>query len=384
MRYLLPFIALLVLLPIQLMAAGPKELAVIDRGLWPYVTDTPARFDQASRLEIIAFAHQLQAQSLEPDTVVEFVGRKTINMDSVHHWVADVKQRLTDNFRSASVLCGEGDDLLCFARSVDWQQLAEISASPQLPSELLPWWEAAARFYRIYLYEQMRLAALNPQISSEIATLDQRELLGYELPDRQFLFTFDDGPTPSGGNSDRLISMLRAQGINATFFMLGERLEQRLAKQPGSELMAIYQDMCPASHGYVHKSHARLDNWQESVAKTRKLIEQAFPTLKGNVIAFRPPYGQRVPDAAALLAPQHEEVVLWNIDSQDWNRKISAEQTVDRVQTLMLLWRRGMILFHDIHAKAQTAVPALVKQNANTGVDWLDCHSLEHFTSASL
>ncbi len=384
MRHLLPFIALLVLLPIQLMAAGPKELAVIDRGLWPYATDTPARFDQASRLEIIAFAHQLQAQSLEPDTVAEFVGRKTINMDSVHHWVADVKQRLTDNFHLASVLCAEGDDLFCFARSVDWQQLAEISASPQLPSELLPWWEAAARFYRIYLYEQMRLAALNPQISSEIATLDQRELLGYEQPDRQFLFTFDDGPTPSGGNSDRLISMLRAQGINAAFFMLGERLEQRLAKQPGSELMAVYQDMCPASHGYVHKSHARLDNWQESVAKTRKLLEQAFPTLKGNVIAFRPPYGQRVPEAAALLEPEHEEVVLWNIDSQDWNRKISAEQTVDRVQTLMLLWRRGMILFHDIHAKAQTAVPALVKQNANTGVDWLDCHNLEYFKSASL
>jgi len=68
--------------------------------------------------------------------------------------------------------------------------------------------------------------------------------------------------------------------------------------------------------------------------------------------------------------------MLWNIDSQDWSKKVGAEAAAQRVQTLMLLWRRGIILFHDTHAKAAQAVPALLKANQHNGVQWLDCRTL--------
>jgi hypothetical protein len=41
--------------------------------------------------------------------------------------------------------------------------------------------------------------------------------------------------------------------------------------------------------------------------------------------------------------------------------------------TLMLLWRRGVILFHDIHPKALVAVPWLLDHTRQTGVVWQDC-----------
>ena len=76
-----------------------------------------------------------------------------------------------------------------------------------------------------------------------------------------------------------------------------------------------------------------------------------------------------------MLTANGLTVVLWNIDSQDWNAKISAQQSANRVMSLMLLWRRGLILFHDIHPKAQLAVPWLLEKTRASGITWDDCRS---------
>jgi len=43
------------------------------------------------------------------------------------------------------------------------------------------------------------------------------------------------------------------------------------------------------------------------------------------------------------------------------------------VMTLMLLWRRGVIVFHDTQDKARTALPWLLKQTAESGIGWQGC-----------
>ncbi|MNP74939.1 hypothetical protein D3C76_1718970 [compost metagenome] len=70
-------------------------------------------------------------------------------------------------------------------------------------------------------------------------------------------------------------------------------------------------------------------------------------------------------------------MALWDIDSLDSNAQVTAEQSGQRVLTLMLLWRRGLIAFHDAQAKAQVAVPWLLQQTAQSGIGWEDC---EKFT----
>jgi peptidoglycan/xylan/chitin deacetylase (PgdA/CDA1 family) len=90
---------------------------------------------------------------------------------------------------------------------------------------------------------------------------------------------------------------------------------------------------------------------------------------------FRPPYGQRRSDSASFFREHGLTVALWNIDSQDWNPTVRADEAANRVLTLMLLWRRGVILFHDMHPKANTAVPWLLGQTRQSGIVWDDCRT---------
>ncbi|MFP3519600.1 polysaccharide deacetylase family protein, partial [Pseudomonas sp. SIMBA_077] len=84
------------------------------------------------------------------------------------------------------------------------------------------WGEASGQFHQQYLNEQLRLAALFPAVSSEIQRMDPAERLGDELADRQFLLTFDDGPSLRDGPTDQLIEVLRAYDLHSLFFVLGD------------------------------------------------------------------------------------------------------------------------------------------------------------------
>jgi peptidoglycan/xylan/chitin deacetylase (PgdA/CDA1 family) len=115
-------------------------------------------------------------------------------------------------------------------------------------------------------------------------------------------------------------------------------------------------------------------NWQESVAYTNDLLRRTFPALADATVLWRPPYGRRTADAAKILAAKKSRVVLWNLDSQDWNPKMDPAMITDPMISLMLLWRRGILLFHDVHPKATAVVPALVRA-FGAAVSWQDCHA---------
>jgi hypothetical protein len=44
--------------------------------------------------------------------------------------------------------------------------------------------------------------------------------------------------------------------------------------------------------------------------------------------------------------------------------------------SLMLLWRRGFMLFHDFYPRARMVVPRLVSWSAHDGIEWVDCHKI--------
>ena len=68
-------------------------------------------------------------------------------------------------------------------------------------------------------------------------------------------------------------------------------------------------------------------------------------------------------------------MALWQIDSQDWSNKVGAEASGQRVLTLMLLWRRGVLLFHDVHRKAEGGLPWLLQATHGVPLQWQDCRS---------
>jgi peptidoglycan-N-acetylglucosamine deacetylase len=371
-RIFLPAV-LLVFAAGSLHAAGPSEVAAGDRSFWPQPIQSNESFDLASRAELLSFGKALaDSEQLDDPTLQQRLQTKSFDHDSIQRARALYWQRLTANYQLAAAHCGS-QQLFCAPvhNEADFKRAAAaFTAPPQ--ATYRAWFDQAGNFHRIYLYELLRLAALFPHTTSEVMTFSNQEIDGSKLGDREFLLSFDDGPTRAGGSTDKMLDILHNLHVNATFFTLGGQLQARLQQTSPTAVAAIYQGMCVGAHGWEHHSHQFWPQWQDSVTRTIALVHDNVPN--SYVPLFRPPYGQRLPDSGNFFAQQGLHVALWNIDSQDWNAKVDADEVKQRVLSLMLLWRHGIILFHDIHTKAQVALPWLQDQLQGSGVEWLDCH----------
>lgn len=358
-------------------AAGPDAVARSNRSLWPDAIGSPAGFDRASRAELLAFAHQLAStEGLNDEAWRARLHLKEIETAHLNKIRGSLWQRLAQNYTAASARCSSGEPFCPVAKDVDSFKRASNAFGAPGDERYRPWYENAAIFHRIYLDEMLRLAALFPRISSEDDTFDDTvEFTGSEFPDLQFFLTFDDGPSAAGGNTEKLLAVLRQARLNATFFVLGNNLEARKNDSRGSTIDHLYTDMCVGMHGWEHKSHSNWTQWQDSVIRTTELVHNQLAAEFTPL--FRPPYGQRKADSGAFFSDHHLQVALWNIDSQDWNGMVSGDEAGQRVLTLMLLWRHGVILFHDIHSKAQIAVPYLLAQTHGSSVKWAECRELQ-------
>ncbi|POA29109.1 MULTISPECIES: polysaccharide deacetylase family protein [unclassified Pseudomonas] len=354
-------------------AVGAAVFATIDRGGWPGSLATEAGFDTASRAEMLMFGKALLAsEALDENALKQRLGLKQVEFKSVEQVRQRFWDRLLSNYRSASQNCEA--ELFCpQVRGLDDLRQQAASFTGEVVPAYAAWASVSRVFHEQYLNEQLRLAALFPRISSEIERFDSAELTGDELADRQFLLTFDDGPSGIDKHTDTVANVLRANDLHGVFFVLGEPFQARLRQSSPDKMRELYRGQCVALHGWEHKSHSAWSEWQSSINRSVTLVRGTVPDDYQSL--FRPPYGQRRSDSAGFFKAQGLKVMLWGIDSQDWSKQINADAATQRVQTLMLLWRRGIILFHDIHDKAPKAVPALIAANQRNGVKWVDCRA---------
>lgn len=336
-----------------------NTFATIDRSQLTDVSlSSDTDFDLASQKELLTFAHLLlKSEQLSIDDFASKLSLSTqrINMQSIKQVTDKFWQLLLSNYQLAS------------------QQTLTLNEFRNHVGNYTPD-SIREQFHQTYLYEQLRLAALFPKVSSEIAVFSDDEIQGQQLADKTFIFTFDDGPSQVNSNTDKLLAVLEQHNTSAVFFVLGEKFSDRLKKSSADQLKRLYQNQCVASHGWTHKSHASWNDWQKSILDTQTLLQKDVGEYYAPL--FRPPYGQRKADSDEFFNQQQIKVMLWNIDSQDWSSSITSQQAGDRVLTLMLLWRKGIILFHDIHAKAQIAVPTILDSTKQANIDWLNCREL--------
>lgn len=352
--------------------AAPNAPATLDRNTWPEPLNSPALFDVASRAEILAFAHALLiSEGLDESALKKRLGLKVINMDAIETFRQRLWQRLLANYTIALQSCDQ-DASFCYYVD-DLSSLREQAGKFAVADDsfYVKWAEPSAEFHRRYLDEQLRMVALSPNISSEVELLGDHEFNGQNMHDRLFMLTFDSGPTST---TDWLTDYLRKQSISATFFVLGNRLQARLDKTSEQALRALYKGQCVGVQGWEYRAHSHWQPWQDSVLRSTALVKQ---TLAQNYVPlFRPPYGQRRADSGAFFEAQGLRVALWSIDSQDLTGSLTAEQSAHRVLSLMLLWRHGVIVFHDNQDKVRSALPWLLEATAQSGLGWEDCEAM--------
>jgi len=148
--------------------------------------------------------------------------------------------------------------------------------------------------------------------------------------------TFDDGPHPK--NTPRLLDMLRARNIKATFYVIGENVK----RYPALTRRIVAEGHEIGNHTWTHANLKKLSDQgiRRELDRTKSII---ISTTGVQPRTMRPPYG-------ALFQRQREMIfreygyptILWAVDPQDLNSTRNG----------------SIVLAHDLHAPTITAMPA--------------------------
>jgi peptidoglycan-N-acetylglucosamine deacetylase len=158
--------------------------------------------------------------------------------------------------------------------------------------------------------------------------------------------TFDNGPDPDV--TPVVLDTLRAHGINATFFVLGEKLRDRrkLSERAHAEGHWIgnhtYNHLVPL--GAMPERGIAVDE----IVQTQELIGDLSHPRR----FFRPFGGGGVLDRRLLNREAFEHLregrytcVLWNVVPQDW---AYPEGWVERALTLCFAKEHALLVLHDL------------------------------------
>ena len=186
---------------------------------------------------------------------------------------------------------------------------------------------------------------------------------GGELPGKKLALTFDDGPSAEW--TPKILDILKAKGVHATFFIIGENG----AANPRLVQRALAEGHDLGNHTFTHPN---LGETPDSVAgielnATQRLIE----ALTGHSTRlFRPPYfGDAEPSTAQEIAPMEVAehlgylTVGLKVDPDDWQAKVTPDEIVKTVvaeATNPDPEKRGqVILLHDGGGERWRTVEAL-------------------------
>jgi peptidoglycan/xylan/chitin deacetylase (PgdA/CDA1 family) len=161
--------------------------------------------------------------------------------------------------------------------------------------------------------------------------------------------TFDDGPHPS--HTPRLLDLLKARNIKATFFVVGPnaKAHPQILKRMVAEGHEI------ANHTWSHCDITKVsaDTLRRELDDTRDAIVAATGVPPRT---FRPPYGASSSSLKTLIKSEYGyPSIYWSVDPEDWKRpgvSVVADRLVSGARN------GGILLAHDIHQPTIDAMPS--------------------------
>jgi glycosyltransferase involved in cell wall biosynthesis/peptidoglycan/xylan/chitin deacetylase (PgdA/CDA1 family) len=162
--------------------------------------------------------------------------------------------------------------------------------------------------------------------------------------------TFDDGPIE--GYTSRILDVLGAAGVKATFFLVGERVQAR----PDLVERIVAEGHELANHSYSHPHFDRL-----GFAAALDEVDRTAAAL-GRFAApapfFRPPRGAVCLSAAAAAWRRGLSLAYWNVDLKDF-RASDPLEVIASLQRSRLA-AGDVVLYHGNSEAAVEALPAVL------------------------
>lgn len=166
---------------------------------------------------------------------------------------------------------------------------------------------------------------------------------------RRIALTFDDGPDPV--RTPALLDALRELGVTATFFLVGKQVDAH----PELAARIVREGHEIGNHTYNHRYLPLARS--HSVAAEIAATDEAIVRATGMVPALaRPPYGGRSPRNVRVFARSGKQLVLWDVNSNDW-KGAAAEEVARRVVERT---RPGsIILMHEAREGGEVSIEAV-------------------------
>lgn len=165
--------------------------------------------------------------------------------------------------------------------------------------------------------------------------------------------TFDDGPYPKV--TGHILDVLEKNGVCATFFVLGSRIE-------GHEDMLTRMDELGCEIGNHSFSHADLTRLSKADCQ-RELsdTDAEIRRVTGHEASVvRPPYGYY---NKAVRSAAGRPLILWTVDTNDWRGKAPGEIADYVIQQAK---EGSVILMHDQQTQTADAmemiIPTLIEE----------------------
>ena len=191
---------------------------------------------------------------------------------------------------------------------------------------------------------------------------------------KKVALTFDDGP--HNVYTKAIVDELSKYGYNATFFVLGNRVDGSEYNGSSALVYAAENGNEIAIHGYTHKlNYAKCseEEFKDAMSKTEKVIKGK---LKGTTPKLMRPIGGSITDSRVQTCKY--SVILWDVDSEDWKYKYkttdSEAQKKEKLDTIvdnvMSSVKDGsIILMHDIYEGTYDATVIILKRLHEEGYE---------------
>jgi peptidoglycan/xylan/chitin deacetylase (PgdA/CDA1 family) len=253
-----------------------------------------------------------------------------------------------------------------------------------------------------------------PRIDRGFAQYLTRSLYGQN----QIALTYDDGPHVV--NTPKLLDILSRYNVKATFFILGQNINQRTI--PIIERMLL-EGHHVASHHYRHDNSNSVNeaSYREGLKKSVLAIEKIKADLGifQNEMYYRFPYGAYGQNATyhhfnvmksvsnEIYADNCINFVFWDIDTVDWLAQMTAVDIKDNVMAQLFggqAYRHkqvtqngrtsfikeayqvnqplggGVVLMHDIHAKSVEATELILAKMGQNQFSVVTLPEVEEFS----
>ncbi len=180
-----------------------------------------------------------------------------------------------------------------------------------------------------------------------------------EAGERKVYLTFDDGPIPQV--TPRVLDLLDAYGIRATFFMVGDNVRRH------PELL---DEVRRRGHDVGNHTMHHLQGQKVTTMRYLRDVEDANQLIRSPF--FRAPHGWLRPRQAMALRKKYK-LIMYDLVTRDYSRRLTAPEVLDNVKRYS---RPGsIIVFHD----SLKSLPRLFEA-LPASIEWLKAEGYEFAT----